>query len=74
MTTTIKVANDVRDRLKVQAARENRTLGEHLAHLADLGDREIRFSALRRAIDHTSAHAMQSYAAEVADWERVDRD
>ncbi len=73
MTTTIKVSNDVRDRLKVQAARADRTLGEHLAHLADLGDREFRFAALRRAIADTPAKAMEPYAAEVADWERLDR-
>ena len=36
------VSNDVRDRLKVQADRADRTLGEHLAHLAGLGDREHR--------------------------------
>ena len=74
MTTTIKVSNDVRDRLKVQAARAHRTLGEHLAHLADLGDREFRFEALRRAIADTPPELMESYATEVAAWEAVDRD
>lgn len=73
MTTTIKVSSDVRDRLKTQATRAHRTLGEHLAHLADLGDRETRFAALRAAIDATAPDAMQSYASEVADWEALER-
>lgn len=74
MTTTIKVSNDVRDRLKAQATRASRTLGEHLAHLADLADREGRFEAIRQAIDSTSPAAMESYADEVAAWEQLDRD
>ncbi len=32
MTTTIKVSNEVRDRLKDQAALTHRTLGQHLEH------------------------------------------
>lgn len=74
MTTTIKVSNEVRDRLKAQATRAHRTLGEHLAHLADIADREDRFAALRRAIDSTSPAAMASYADEVAAWDQFDRD
>ena len=35
MTTTIKVSDDLRDRLKEQAARDGLTLGAHLARLAD---------------------------------------
>ena len=74
MTTTIKVSNDVRDRLKAQATRAHRTLGEHLAHLADLADREGRFEAMRQAIADTPPEAMASYADEVAAWEQLDRD
>ena len=74
MTTTIKVSNDVRDRLKAQASRAHRTLGEHLAHLADLADREGRFEAMRQAIADTPPEAMASYADEVAAWEQLDRD
>ena len=33
--TTIKVSRETRDRLKAQAARHHRTLGEHLARLAE---------------------------------------
>lgn len=73
MTTTIKVSTDVRDRLKAQAADAHRTLGEHLAHLADLGERQLRFDALRQAIAATPAEEMASYRAEVAAWERIDR-
>lgn len=74
MTTTIKVSNEVRDRLKAQATRAHRTLGEHLAHLVDLADREGRFQDLRQAIAATPPQAMQSYADEVAAWEQLDRD
>jgi predicted transcriptional regulator len=74
MTTTIKVSNDVRDRLKAQASQAHRTLGEHLAHLADLADREGRFAAMRQPIEATPRAAMESYAAEVAAWDQLDRD
>jgi predicted transcriptional regulator len=73
-TTTIKVTRDVRDRLKAQASAAHRTLGEHLAHLAELGDREHRFAVLREAIAATPADALESYQAEVAAWERLDRE
>ncbi len=71
--TTIKLSSDVRDRLKLQASAAHRTLGEHLAHLAELGDRAERFDALEAAIVATPADAMQSYRAEVAQWDRIDR-
>lgn len=74
MTTTIKVSNEVRDRLKAQATQAHRTLGEHLAHLADLADREGRFEAMRQAMAKTSPNAMESYVHEVAAWDALDRD
>lgn len=74
MTTTIKVSTDVRDRLKAQASRAHRTLGEHLAHLADLGDRQQRFEALRGAIAATPPEVMADYQAEVRAWDLIDRD
>jgi predicted DNA-binding protein len=74
MTTTIKVPNAVRDRLKAQATREHRTLGEHLAYLADLGDRQARFHALREAISATPEDVMSAYRAEVGAWDRLERD
>lgn len=72
MTTTIKVAPEVRDRLKRQASAAHRTLGEHLAHLAELGDRQSRFAALRAAIDATPTEALESYQAEVDAWDRIE--
>ena len=72
MTTTIKVSNDVRDRLKMQAHAAHRTLGEHLSHLADLGDRAERFVALRAAIDATPTQALASYHDDVVAWDRID--
>ena len=71
--TTIKVSPDVRDRLKAQAAAAHRTLGEHLRHLADLGDRAARFEALRTAINAMSPAAATSYQRELDEWEAVDR-
>lgn len=72
MTTTIKVSTDVRDRLKAQAAIAHRTLGEHLAELADLGDRQLRFDALRAAVRTTPAHDLDSYQVELRAWDRID--
>ena len=54
MTTTIKVSDELRDRLKAQAARDSRTLGAHLARLAEEDDRAHRLSDLKTAIAHTS--------------------
>jgi hypothetical protein len=54
MSTTIKVSNEVRDRLKAQAALAHTTLGRHLEHLAGLGEREARMTALRAAMRPTS--------------------
>jgi hypothetical protein len=72
-STTIKVSVAVRDRLKQQAAADHRTLGEHLAHLADLADRRHRLAQVRSAIESTSADDLASYETEVAAWDRIDR-
>ena len=74
MTTTIKVSTEVRDRLKAQAQRAHRTLGEHLSVLADLGDRQQRFDALREAIAATPPEVLEEYQAEVRTWDLVDHD
>jgi len=72
MTTTIKVANDVRDRLKGQAALANRTLGQHLEHLANLGEREASMASLRAAVKATSPEALESYREETRAWDRLE--
>lgn len=72
MTTTIKVAEGLRDRLKVQAARDGLTLGAHLARLAEADDRAHRLRNLKAAIAQTSGEDATLYAAETAEWERVD--
>ncbi|MGV2902322.1 hypothetical protein ACNPM4_11625 [Microbacterium sp. AGC62] len=72
MTTTIKVNDDLRDRLKEQAARDGLTLGAHLAHLADAEDRRWRLQSLKRAIERTAPSEKASHAAEAAEWERAD--
>jgi predicted DNA-binding ribbon-helix-helix protein len=72
MTTTIKVSDELRDRLKEQAARDGLTLGAHLAHLADAEDRRWRLSQLKAAVTRTAAADSESQAAESADWERTE--
>jgi hypothetical protein len=69
--TTIKVTTAVRDRLKAQAAADGQTLGEHLAYLADLGDRQLRFAMLKDAIDATPPEQLRSYREESAAWEAI---
>jgi predicted DNA-binding protein len=72
MTTTIKVSDELRDRLKVQAARDGLTLGAHLARLAEADERAHRLSDLKTAIAHTSGTSAALYAAEAAEWERAE--
>jgi hypothetical protein len=72
MTTTIKVSDELRDRLKAQAARDGLTLGAHLARLAEADDRRHRLLALKTAVAETSTKGMESYAAESAAWERTE--
>jgi predicted transcriptional regulator len=73
-STTIKVPSKLRDQLKRQAAAEHRTLGAHLAHLAQLGERESRMRHLRDAIAATPAADMESYRAETRAWDQIERD
>ncbi len=68
MTTTIKVTTALRDRLKSQATASGRTLGEHLAVLADEADRAERFDRLRRQIAATPPDLMESYREEARGW------
>ncbi|MFJ4223439.1 hypothetical protein [Microbacterium sp. NPDC089695] len=72
MTTMIKVSDDLRDRLKEQAARDGLTLGAHLARLADAEDRRRRLESVREAVARTSPSGLEEYAAEAAEWERLE--
>lgn len=72
MTTTIKVSSEVRDRLKSQAALAHRTLGQHLEHLASLGEREARLASLRAAVNATSPEDLESYRVETDIWNRIE--
>ena len=72
MTTTIKVSDELRDRLKEQAARDGLTLGAHLAHLADAEDRRWRLHLLKSSIDASTSDDAASYSAETEDWERTE--
>ncbi|WP_404438248.1 hypothetical protein LG322_04155 [Microbacterium aerolatum] len=71
MTATIKVSDELRDRLQEQAARNGLTLGAHLAHLADAEDRRWRLHQVKSAIDASSENAA-SCAAENEGWERTE--
>lgn len=72
MNTTIKVSDELRDRLKEQAARDGITLGAHLAHLADAEDRRRRLHLLKSAIDGSSSADAASHAVETEDWGRTE--
>lgn len=72
MTTTIKVSDQLRDRLKEQASRAGLTLGAHLAVLADAADRRDRLDSLKQAIADSPTSDRMSHAEESASWERVE--
>lgn len=72
--TTIKVPIGLRDRLKAQASEHGRTLGEHLAALADDADRRARFERLRRQIAATPAGQRARYLEESAVWDATSGD
>ena len=72
MTTTIKVSDELRDRLKAQAARAGVTLGAHLSLLADLADREERLSAAKQAMAEAPADVVEDYVAETQEWEMIE--
>lgn len=74
MPTTIKVSEELRDRLKAQAALHSRTIGEHLAVLADAEDRTARFLALRRQVADTAPEQAESLRAEIAAWDATATD
>jgi hypothetical protein len=62
----------LRDRLKVQAARNGLTLGAHLARLAEADDRIHRLSDLKFVIAHTASVDAAAHATETAEWERTE--
>jgi predicted DNA-binding protein len=72
MTTTIKVSDELRDRLKAQASRHGLALGAHLARLADAEDRRERLRSLKTAISKTRRADAESYAEEAAEWEHTE--
>ncbi|WP_210481545.1 hypothetical protein [Naasia sp. SYSU D00948] len=72
MTTTIKVTDELRDRLKAQAAQAGRTLGAHLAALADMEERRQRLAAVKAALARTSDEDAASHSAETREWETTE--
>lgn len=72
MNTTIKVSDELRDRLKAQAARDGLTMGTHLRRLADLDDRQHRLLSLERAIAEASVGDKLDHQSESDVWERAE--
>jgi hypothetical protein len=72
MTTTIKVSNELRDRLKAQASRAGLTLGAHLSVLADAADRRNRLATLKQSIEDSTTEARASHLEESRRWETIE--
>ena len=70
--TTIKMSDELRDRLKAQASRAGLTLGAHIAVLADAADRRDRLAALKLAVAQMSIEGTASHAAETERWESTE--
>lgn len=65
--TTIKVPADLRDLLKRQAAKHQRTLAEHLAAMARREERDQRWHQLRGEMEASSPD--EQYRSEFEDWQ-----
>lgn len=72
MVTSIRVSNELRDRLRAQAAREGLTLGAYLARLSDAEDRRERLQSLKATIAATSSVEIATHSAESAEWESAE--
>jgi len=72
ITTTIKVSDELRDRLKAQAARDGLTLGAHLEHLPNAEDRWWRLHPLKSAIEASSSADAATHPVEAESWERTE--
>jgi predicted transcriptional regulator len=72
MTTTIKVSDELRDRLKAQAARAGLTIGAHLAVLADAADRRDRLAGMKQAIADSPAEVIDAHLEESRQWETTE--
>lgn len=69
MTTTIKVAKELRDRLRREADLDELTLGQLLEALLDERARMRRFEAMRTAMAATEPGAYTSWRDETAAWD-----
>ncbi|MDO5627972.1 MAG: hypothetical protein Q4G43_06585 [Mobilicoccus sp.] len=67
MTTTIKLDERIRDRLKAQAADHGRTMSQHVESLLDEQERRDRYASLRRQMGRRPPDA--AYLEDVADWQ-----
>jgi hypothetical protein len=62
--TTIKLSKATRDRIKVNAAKQNLTIEEHLNFLEDLHAREQRWDAMRAALAKMTTQDWADYHKE----------
>lgn len=67
--TTIKVSSELRDRLKAQAGARQLTLGDYLAKLAVIGERQMRLEAMHAAMSATAPELLESYREETEFWD-----
>lgn len=71
-STTIKVPVPTRDRLRGRAQEHGETLAEHIDKLLDLGERELRFAELQRAIESMTDEERAAGEAELDEWLSAD--
>lgn len=74
MTTTIKVAKELRDRLRREADRDDLTLGQLLEELLEERARLRRFETMRTALAATPRAEYDAWVDETAEWEATDSD
>ncbi len=73
-TTTIKVSQELRDRLRAEAAKDRSTLGALLESMLEERARAQRFEDLRGAIAATPAPDMTSWTHESEAWDATAND
>ena len=74
MTTTIKLAPELRDRLNAEARRQSTTVAQVIEGLLDDRARARRFADLDRAIRATPAALTDSWDDETAAWDATSGD
>jgi predicted transcriptional regulator len=71
MATTIKVSEDLRDRLNVRARATDSTVAQVIERLIAADERGERFRAIKEARDRTTPAQWAEYAKEDELWEQA---